>query len=470
MFASRLLLLGSLVLALCASEELPAQHPLDGRWDGAIQIMGTELLMAVEFVTSEGELSATIDIPQQGAHGLSLSAVRAQWDSVHFELPAGPGLAVWDGVMAADTIVGTFTQSAVTGDFRLVRVATPPELGAAPDDRPYTSEEVTVVSGNVILAGTLTIPDGVPPYPAVVLITGSGPQTRDEDVAGFPVFGVIADHLAQEGIVVLRLDDRGVGGSSGDLRESTSDHFAGDALSAVRFLEQRPEVDSDRIGLLGHSEGGIVAPLAAARSEDVSFLVLLAPPAVSGEEILLLQSELIMRAGGASDEMIDRQRRTQELIIRAVKTNDGWDDVEAILEEQMRESLESMTPEQRRSVTDEDEFVNTRVRASLENLRSRWFEYFIHHDPAETLRSVRVPVLGLYGELDLQVPPAQNAGVFEHTLRAAGNRNVLVRVFPRANHLFQAALSGSPQEYATLEKAFVPGFLDTISGWIRDLN
>jgi pimeloyl-ACP methyl ester carboxylesterase len=451
---------------------------LTGRWEGSLTALGQNLEIGVTFEGAVTPLVARIDIPAQGAHGLQLQNVSFDPPRVHFELPAGPGLAVWDGLLRGDTIEGEFTQAGVAGTFTLSRVPdtdtqeadTPTGVvrpGRPEDATPrYRHEEVTFENGEIKLAGTLSFPEGRGPHPAVVLISGSGAQNRDEEIFGFQPFRLIAEHLNREGIAVLRYDDRGVAGSTGSVADATSADFAGDVLSAVDLLKKHTSIDAAAVGLLGHSEGGLVAPLAVIRSEDIAFLVLLAGPGVPGAEILLRQGELIGRANGASRAAIERQQTHQRLIFSMLRRDASRDELEAELARMIREGVEAMPPERRQSIHDVDAFVATQLAPQLAATTSTWFRYFLDHDPREALRQTRVPVLALFGELDLQVPPAQNRGPMAEALSAAGNADVTIEVIPGANHLFQAAVTGSPGEYATLEKEFVPGLLDRIANWI----
>jgi pimeloyl-ACP methyl ester carboxylesterase len=453
---------------LSVAQPMRAQQQLTGRWDGAIHIMGQVLTIAVHLESGAAGLSAKIDIPQQGAHGLPLSNVRYEPPHVHFELPAGPGLAVFDGQARGDSIAGDFTQAGMTGTFALARgAASPPASLPESEPPPYVEEEVTFAHGAITLAGTLTMPRTGGPHPAVVMITGSGPQNRDEEIFGFRPFRIIADHLTRNGIAVLRYDDRGVGGSTGSVSQATTQEFAEDALAGVELLTQRAEIDSRRIGLVGHSEGGIVAPLAATISDDVAFLVLLAGTAVTGEAILYAQGELINRAAGASDAAVERQRRFQRLSFDVVRADSGWDQLEAELRRQTREAVDSMTPQERAAIADLDAFLDTRVNAAIQSIKSPWFRYFLDYDPVPALRKVRVPVLAVFGEFDLQVPPSVNQEPMAQALEEAGNRDYTIRVLPKANHLFLSTETGSPSEYATMEKSFVPGFLDLMTQWIQ---
>ncbi|MDH3735167.1 MAG: alpha/beta hydrolase [Gemmatimonadota bacterium] len=441
---------------------------LDGRWTGAVTILGTELGFSVEFSHEGGALSATMDIPTQGAQDLPLTDVWENAATVHFELQAGPGLAVWEGDRDGDEIAGTFTQGGASGTFQVTRDGSDAAAERESEEPvPYRQEELTVEHGEIRLAGTLTLPEDGGPFPAVVMVTGSGPQNRDEEIFGFRIFRVIADHLTRQGIAVFRYDDRGVGGSNGNVALSTTSDFADDAIASIARLAEHPEIDGDRIGIVGHSEGGVVAPLAAERSESVAFVILLAGTSVPGSEIIFEQGAAIARAEEQSEEQIEDGMALQRQIFTAMAAGEDMeqfrDDIEAVVREQMAnapaENLEGV-------VADPEEFVKSQVNTQMTQIKTPWFQYFITYDPADALRQTTVPALALFGELDLQVLPAQNRGPMAEAL--GGNPDVTFHTFPRANHLFQEAVTGSPTEYATLERGFVPGFLEMISDWILE--
>ena len=454
---------------IAAATILPQQQSIDGAWNGSLTIGPQTLRITVRFTTSETGLRATIDIPQQGATGVQLQNVSYDDSRVYMELPAGPGLAVFDGRQVGDSIGGAFTQAGLGGTFFLKRssqaAAMPKE---PPEPLPYAEEEVTFHNADITLAGTLTLPESGAPHPAVVMITGSGPQNRDEELFGFKPFHLIADHLTRNGIAVLRFDDRGVGGSTGSVSEATTEDFARDVLAAVDFLKNRSDIDPERIGLIGHSEGGIVAPLASSMSDDVAFMVLMAGTSVSGAEILIEQGALIMRASGATEADMEKQIAFQKRTFEAIRSGDGWDELAADLETRLRESIAEMPDSQRNAITDVDAYIDAQIQAQLTALQTPWLRYFLDYDPAVTLRTIDTPILALFGELDLQVPPAQNRGPLEQALRDGNHPDYTVRVLPRANHLFITATTGSPTEYTTLEKVFVPEFLPLITEWILE--
>lgn len=459
--------------ALGGAVEEPSLEALLGRWEGKTEVLSLTLPMVVEFSQGpEDRLEARIDI--QGAQKLPLTEVRFEEGQVHFELQAGPGLAVWEGRVEGDSIQGRFTQSGAAGEFSLDRsqeaAGEEGKEEAAGDEtpKPFREEELTFQNGDITLAGTLTLPLTDGPYPAAVLITGSGPQNRDEELFGFRPFRIIAEYLSAQGVAVLRYDDRGVGGSSGNTSQSTSADFATDVQAALRLLSARDDIDGSRIGLIGHSEGALIAPMvAAADGSQVAFLVLLAGMAVSGEQILLAQGERILRSNGAPPEMIEENRQVQREIFQAARTGE-WAEVEQNMRQAMREMLEKMPAEQRSQISDVDQYVDINVRNQLAFSRSPWFKYFLDVDPASILEQVRAPVLALYGDLDLQVPADINIRPLETALKKAGNEDVTTMTLLGANHLFQEARTGSPNEYPRLEKKFIGGFLEALSSWILE--
>jgi hypothetical protein len=441
---------------------------LSGPWEGTLAVMGQELKIIVHFDEGGDVQKWTIDIPQQMALGIPLSNMKREGDKVHFELAAGPGLATFDGVFENGAIRGDFMQAGIKGSFSITQGALKPAEEPAekekPGPLPYKEEEVSLSNGALKLSGTLTIPQGAGPFPAVIMITGSGTQNRDEEIFGFKLFRVIADHLTRKGIAVLRCDDRGLGSLSAVLLATTQD-FAGDVVAQAAYLRGRREIAPDKVGLFGHSEGGIIAPLAN-REGNFAFLVLMAGTAVSGREVLLEQIALIAGADGASEAEIAEAVASQKKAYALMGKPEGEKEIERMMADQVRKGLVRMTPEQRQAVADPDAYVKNVTAAQLAALHSPWFRFFLDYDPRPALEAVRCPVLALFGEKDMQVSPKQNLPVMEKALKKGGNPDVTFKVIPGANHLFQKAKTGSPSEYAALEKDFAPGFLDTISSWI----
>jgi uncharacterized protein len=302
------------------------------------------------------------------------------------------------------------------------------------------------------LAGTLTIPQGKGPFPAVLLITGSGPQDRDESLLGHKPFLVLSDWLTRKGIEVLRADDRGMGKSTGVFGTATTADFATDVEAGVAFLKTRPEVNAKKIGLIGHSEGGIIAPMVAARNPDVGCIVMLAGSGVPGDQILVEQRKLIAEAGGMSKEQAEKEALEERAVLAlVVKEKDSPE-----LEKDLRAGLEKDVKE-------------PELGAQVKVLTSPWFRYFLAYDPGPALKKVKCPVLALNGEKDLQVPPDLNLPTISKALTEGGNKNFEVVELPGLNHLFQTATTGSPTEYATIEETMSPVVLGKVSEWILKL-
>jgi len=449
----------SLALSPLALSPAGADERITGHWEGEIETPGQALAVKVDLAVAEGVWSGTIDIPAQGARGLALAGIAVSGESVEFAIADIPGEPTFKGVLAGGEITGDFSQGPASFPFRLGReVVPPPARPQAPAPPfPYREEEVTYRNGDVTLAGTLTLPEGDGPFPAAVLITGSGAQNRDEELFGHRPFLVLADHLTRQGIAVLRSDDRGVGGSSGNVSQSTSADFAGDVLAAVELLRAQPAIDRDAVGVVGHSEGGLVGPLAASRSDAVAFVVMLAGPGVPGSEILPLQLARIVAAAGAGEAAVERQVEIQRELIAAV--------VAGAEDERLREIARRLIEIQSVGQLAGEQLERV-VEQSLAGLTTPWFRHFLAYDPRPVLAQVEVPVLALWGSLDLQVDPDQNRPAVEQAL--AENPDVVTRVLPGLNHLFQHATSGGPDEYAQIEETFAPEALVAVAEFILE--
>ena len=327
----------------------------------------------------------------------------------------------------------------------------------------YDLEEVKYSNlvANVTLAGTLTLPRSEKPSPAVLLIAGSGPIDRDETVFGHKPFLVLADHLTKQGFVVLRVDKRGVGQSTGNYSVATTDDFAADALAGVKYLKTRKEVDAKQIGLIGHSEGGLIAPMVAVKSNDVAFIVLMAAPCVTGEEILYAQEILISRAMGFTEEQISHQIDFQQQVLSVIKKEPDLEKAEKLLREITAKQLANLPK-------DEQQVSADTIEAQMKRCNSRWFRYYLTNNPTISLKQLKVPVLVIHGELDSQVSPKQNLSVIAKSLEEARNRNYKIIEFPKLNHFLQTCETGSILEYGKIEETIAPVVLDTLSEWLLE--
>jgi uncharacterized protein len=326
---------------------------------------------------------------------------------------------------------------------------------------PYDARDVTFESvPGVRLAGTIVTPPGPGPFPALVMVTGSGPQNRNEELLGHKPFLVISDYLARHGIATLRYDDRGTAQSTGSFSAGTSVDFANDAEAAVRFMRGQAKIDRNHVGIIGHSEGGMIAPMVAARSSDVAFIVLLAGPGIPGDSILLLQEQLIATAMGTPPAMVERNTEANRHLFAAIKSaTDSADAVARVMatEQKMLATL----PENERATAERQ------LAAARGQMLTPWMRYFLSYDPRPTLRKVHVPVLALDGTLDLQVPYKQDLAAIDTALKAGGNRDYRIVELRGLNHLFQTATTGSPAEYATISETFSPAALQIIADWIN---
>ena len=319
---------------------------------------------------------------------------------------------------------------------------------------PYRAMEVSYENkaGGVKLAGTLTRPRGRERFPAAILITGSGPEDRDETIFGHKPFWVIADYLSRRGIAVLRVDDRGVGGSSGDAMKATLEDQAGDVLAGVEYLKTRADIDPNHIGVIGHSEGGIVGPIAASRSASIRFVVMLAGPGVPGLQVLRLQEDMILRASGAGDAAIARNRAAADMMVDVIQSEPNNQAALA----QIRSRLEEM----------KNSMPDAAIQAQIAMIRAPETQSMLAYDPAEALRKLKVPVLALIGSKDVQVPPTQNLPAIAAALRAGGNKDFTVKELPGLNHLFQKCAQCTVAEYSTIAETFSPAALDIVSDWV----
>lgn len=446
--------------------------PFAGSWHGVLDAGAAKLRLVFHVTTApDGTLAGTLDSPDQGARGIPASGVSAEGRNLTFVLAALG--ARFEGTLAeGDTaLVGTFAQAGATFPLTLRReeagaVAAPPRRPQIPaPPYPYREEETSVSNpeAGVTLAGTLTLPSGPGPHPAVVLVSGSGPQDRDETLLGHKPFLVLADHLARQGIAVLRYDDRGVAGSTGTFSTATTLDFASDALAAVAHLRARPDIGA--VGIVGHSEGGLVAPLAATRSDGVDFIVLLAGPGLTGAEIVLAQSALISRAAGTPPEVVEFNTRTRRAAFEAVRTHQDTAEAARAVRSVIEASIEELPAEVRSALAARS--TPEAIEAQVRSVNTPWFRFFLDHDPRPVLEDVRIPVLALLGSLDLQVPAEDNAREIEAALHRGGNPDATVRILPGLNHLFQTAETGAPTEYEQIEETMSPVALEAVSGWIR---
>lgn len=444
---------------------------IEGIWMGNLTVPGgLELRIVFNIsINPDGSINASMDSPDQGVSGIPVESVSYKNGNLNLGVKSIPGS--FEGIYQENnkTIEGEWKQAGSVFPLVLNRIEKAPETHREQDPikpYPYTEEEVVYENkeAGVKLAGTLTLPQSEGPFPAVILITGSGQQNRNEEIAGHRPFLVLSDYLTRQGIAVLRVDDRGIGGSTGNVSQDTTEDFAGDVLTGVEYLKSREEIDPSRIGLIGHSEGGLIAPMVAVKSPDIAFIVLMAAPGVTGEEILYMQSDRITRAEGASNETIVQNEALMRRMYSVVKEEKNNIAAEEELREILRTEIAN-TSEQKTESSGHSEAV---IDAQVTALTSPWMRFFLTYDPRPTLMKVKCPVLAITGEKDLQVPPEENLRAIDDALKAGGNKDYIVKELPGLNHLFQTAKTGSPSEYAKIEETISPDALEIIGNWILE--
>lgn len=433
-----------------------------GNWNGELDLPGQKLEIIFKIAAvSKGEFSGTMDVPKQGAKDIPVSAVIVNADSLQLKVDIIRGS--FSGVFQNDsTIEGKWKQNG--GEFPLILSKTDkvtellrPQTPQKPF--PYIIENVEYVNkkSGFKLSGTLTLPPTTKDCPAVILISGSGAQDRDETIFEHKPFWVIADYLTRHGIAVLRVDDRGVGGSEGNINNATSKDFAGDVQAGVDFLRNRKDISKSQIGLIGHSEGGIIAPIVANNSKDVSYLILLAGPGVTGEQILYEQGELLNKAAGLTDEQTRQNKKLQEAIFNILLTEKD--------PAKQLDRLQKTYTNGRYFMMNDDQ--KNAVNAAINGINTPWFKFFLSYDPYPALTKIKCPVLALIGEKDLQVPAKTNLAAIEKALNEGGNTNFKTMELQGLNHLFQKCETGSVSEYAQIEETINPEVLKIIKDWIR---
>lgn len=449
-------------LILISSFKTNAQD-ITGIWNGELKIPTGQLKVVIHIKQSGTGLSATMDSPNQNAFGIPVTNITFENLKLHFDIS---GAIVYEGELQADTIKGIFKQNGYSFPLNLSKGAGEQKEILRPQEPkkpfPYLSEDITFENkkDNLILSGTLTLPEKGENFPAVVLIAGSGPQNRDEEVFGHKPFLVLSDYLTKNGIAVLRFDKRGIGKSTGDYKRATTLDFASDVESAVKYLDTRKEINKKKIGLIGHSEGGAIAPIVALNAKsNISFIVLMAAPGIQGDKLLLLQAEKIEKSNRVSDTDLQKLEIFNKATYDIVKNSKDSEFLKNNLSEYVKNNFNNL-PEFVTSggMNAEEQIIN--------QLTSPWVKYFIKYNPAPVLQKVKCPVLAINGEKDLQVPAKVDLAAIKNALEKGGNKNVTIKELPNLNHLFQECKTCTIAEYATIEQTISPTALLIIKDWI----
>lgn len=442
---------------------------VEGIWQGTLEAGGAKLRLVLDITKSPtGVLTANLDSLDQGAMDIPIESVILKDTNLRLEIKVIGG--VYEGTLDKEvtSIVGYWEQGGEKLPLTFKRSSgAPPALNRPQEPKkPYPYDEQQVSYENrkdgVRLDGTLTLPRTKGPHSAVLLITGSGVQDRNETVAGHRPFLVLADYLTRRGIAVLRVDDRGLKSAAADFYKATAEDFATDVLAGVEFLKTRKEINPKQIGLIGHSEGAVIAPMAAAQVTDIAFIVLMASPGLPGDQLLQLQTVSLMKASGASDINISQVRALQERMFTILKQEKTDANAEKRLRAETSELLTRMTDEQKRALGLSEAVLENQFKVMM----TPWYRYFISYDPRPALMKVKVPVLAINGERDLQVPAKENLSALAQALKTGGNKDATAVELPGLNHLFQTSQSGLPTEYVQIEETISPAALQMIADWI----
>lgn len=448
-----------------------ADDSLLGVWQGTVH---HPKIGAVEFYFTIEKKDANtyfgkVDIPAQKARGIPVNAVR--FDAPALVLDISSFGIVYKGRATADF-------SGIKGELRVGDEILPLELkrsAGVPEARrlqeplkpyPYEEEDVTFSNpkANIQLSGTLTYPSGPGPFPAAILISGSGPHDRNESIAGHRPFLVLADYLTRLGIAVLRYDDRGVMKSEGDFHEATTVDFATDAQAAWVFLNRHSRIDGTKTGLIGHSEGAMIGTMVAAQNPKVAFLMLLAGTGVPGEQLALMQGQEVSRSRGASEEAIHKKTRMNERLFQVFKTQEDAQRAEEEMKQVISDSLAQMSDAEKKELNVSEQSLITDMKGFLADYP--WARFVLGYDPVTDLQKIRCPVLALNGDKDTQVPADVNLTAIGKALKKAGNTNYEIKRLPGLNHMFQTAQTGHPREYGKIDETIAPSVLQLIGEWI----
>jgi len=432
---------------------------IKGYWSGILDVGATKLPIVLNISEKEGKYSATMDSPSQGAKGIPLNSINFDNAKLTFSI-TNIGVE-YEGVWQSDSIVGTFKQSGMSFPLTFLPAKESPKLLTRLQEPtlpyPYHAEDLRFENkkSGITLAGTLTLPKEGNKFPAVVLVSGSGPQNRDEEVFGHKPFLVLSDYLTRNGIAVLRYDDRGVAESGGNYQTATLQDFATDATAAVNYLKTRKEINPEKIGIIGHSEGGIIAFMLAGESgSDLAFIVTMAGMAIPGDSLMRMQRYAISKTMGISDALIEQNEAVVGIaysIANSYSQDFILQNMDNLINEAIPDSLK----------------MNINIRLGLQQavkqIMAPEILSLMNFNPSDALKSIKCPVFALNGEKDLQVP----ADINLDRVKALVKGPVTVKKYPNLNHLFQHCTTGLPSEYGNIEETISPEVLNDIATWIK---
>lgn len=447
-----------IAFAILTSLSIFAQD-ISGKWNGILKVQGTQLRLVFNISKTDKGYSSTMDSPDQGAKGIPVTSTNFENSILKLEISSA-GIQYKGTLDKENVFVGIFKQAGQSFPLNLTKGKVEKEKVIRPQEPtkpyPYYSEDIKVenTKDKIVLAGTLTLPKKDGYFPVVILISGSGPQNRDEELLGHKPFLVLADYLTKKGIAVLRFDDRGTAKSTGNFKTATTLDFATDVEFAIKYLQTRKEIDKNKIGLIGHSEGGIIAQIVASKNKDIDFIVLMAGSTLRGDKLLLLQKYKIETQMGINKQLVENNQKifagAYEIIL-----NKNFD------KEVISDSLSNYFVSKYGNKLPENQ-----KNALINQLTSPWMISFIRLDPAIYLEKVSCPILAINGDKDLQVPSKENLEIIENIFKNSNNTNVETKELENLNHLFQECETGATSEYATIEQTISPKALQEMSNWI----
>jgi len=453
----------SVLLIFCFWNILGFGQQVDGQWAGDLLVQGSKLKLVFNINKSTSGYKGTMDSPDQGAIAIPITTINVK-DSI-FSLTIDPIYMDYNGLIKKDTIVGMFKQSGLELPLTLIKQKNKDRITLKRPQEPippfpYLMEDILFKNkvSNITLAGTLTLPRGKKKFPAVILISGSGPQNRDAEMFGHKPFFVLSDYLTRKGIAVLRFDDRGIGKSEGIFENAITSDFANDVRAAMDYLRSRTEINDNKIGLIGHSEGGIIAPMIASENPDVRFIVLLAGTGISGKEILLSQQKMIAQTRGLSEKVwrgiVEINKKTYQII---EETEDS-----ELLKEKLNQHLAN-TPNSGELGKSNHQSL---IKSQITQITTPWFKNFLSYDPKYALQKVICPVLAINGEKDIQVNSQVNLKAIGQALKSGGNKDYIIKELSGLNHMFQSCDTCLIDEYSKIEETFSLEAIELISDWI----
>ena len=470
---NKLILWGAvLLLGMIIQSSCPVRSQCDpsGNWMAHLESHGNQIEIGIHIEGTLRNWSGFLISPDQTVEPFPFDTVILVGDTLRMTIKKSK-IKV-EGVLSrsCDSLVGSWKQGSAEAPLIYLRVSALPDLSRPQEPHPpypYKSEEVSFVNkkAKITLQGTLTYPEGTGPFPALILITGSGPQNRDEELLGHKPFLLIADYLTRHGFAVLRFDDRGTGKSEGDFASATSFDFAEDVSAAFDFLSKCSQVDAKRIGLIGHSEGGMIAPIVAAKNKKVAAIVLLAGPGTTGKQILLSQAELIGKADGSDEKKLQENLALARRIYDCIETAKNKEQMAEQIRNVFNDQIKEMSPEE----IEKEGWTTIAMNSQIATLTSDWFTTFVKFDPRVWLKKVQCPVLALNGEKDLQVPAKENLTAIEYALEQGKCTQFQTLAFEGLNHLFQPCSTGSPSEYIRINVTMSEDVLKAMEEWLRKI-